>query len=83
MTRDFTEDLTEALDKEGYEYLILTWKDLSLGACVDSNIKGLKEDFEFSERVITKRESIIELISLILSEDEDNDQEPPSKTGDQ
>lgn len=69
MTHDFRQDFIESLEKEGYKYLIITFKDLDEGAHISSDLGNLNEELVFENgRKLTQRESLIELTSDILNE---------------
>jgi len=66
MTRDFIDQLTESFDKEGYEYLLLSWKDLETGVHINTKINNLNQRLAFTKSRSTKRESIIKLVHVAL-----------------
>lgn len=67
MTNDFKDQFCEALKKEGYEYVILYWKDLNKGAQVSSKVDDLDSEFTFPNgRTVTKKESIVELAEFAI-----------------
>ena len=49
MTQDFKQDFTDALEKEGHEYIMLIWRPDSDGLIQDmnicSNIKNLDSEY--------------------------------------
>lgn len=72
MTQDFVAAYIEALEKEGYEYLIIPFKNLNdKDTIVHCNIENLSSDFTFGGgRTISKKESIIELVTAVLEDRE-------------
>lgn len=69
MTQDFIEDFRQALEREGYEYVILTWKDLGKGASINTNVRSLDETTTWpSGRSSTKRDDLMELMEFTLKD---------------
>lgn len=65
MTQDFKVDFTNALQKEGYEYMMLIWRPDQDGLIQDLNICSSIEklDAEYppisDEKIQTKKDSIL------------------------
>lgn len=71
MTRDFIEELRQACDKEGVEFIFIMTKDWNDSAFFSTNVENLKDEYKYPNgRKTTKRESIVECLEFCLKDNE-------------
>lgn len=77
MTQDHSDYFTDALEKEGYEYIILLWKPNKKGEIVDAQVIKDVDNIDIEYAPLkngnreTKKESLITLATQAINGDFD------------